>query len=137
MLRIFILVLIILLSLPLKAEWEFVSQNIYGSKTFVNFDKIKRGYIRKNYVYYISLVNYSQSSPYRETLDKMGMNSSLQELNIDCSSMSLRMLSMNYYSEFFAKGKQTKVPKIPKGWIKPPSDSYGYNSMTKICNFDK
>tara|TARA_X000000368_G_C22582554_1_gene515755 strand:- start:103 stop:516 length:414 start_codon:yes stop_codon:yes gene_type:complete len=137
MLKIYITIFIFLFSLPIKAEWQFISQNTYGSKTFVDFDKIKRGFVRKDYVYYLNLVNYSQSSPYREMLDKIGMNSSVQELNVDCKSMSLRMLSMNYYSEFYAKGRKTKVPKVSKVWLKPPLDSYGYNSMTKICNFDK
>jgi hypothetical protein len=132
--KLIFIIAFLLVSSPLKADWEFLVSNIHGTNVYIDEERIERGLIRKNYIYYWILTNYGNADPFKKKW-KGPINSSLSKYVIDCKTNSFRFLEFIYFSENFAKGKKNNVSGIPSEWRNSDSVSIEESNLLKIiCN---
>ena len=137
MYKFLIILLICIISLPLKADWELLAVNAYETKVYIDNEKIKRGLIRRDNVTYWVMTNYGKNDPFRNMNWKNPINSSLSEYKVDCKKKSFRFSQFIYFELSNAKGKKHKVSGIPDEWRSSNSIQKEEQELLRIvCNFN-
>ena len=106
------------------AEWEKVSENVYGT-TYVDFERIRK---HDGYVYFWYLIDYVKPNEY----------GNLSDINItqgDCKVFRLKFLS--YFPHKEPMGRDPVPPEEPperyKDWFYPPPDSIVEGLLKIVC----
>ena len=112
-------------STSLYAEWEFVSESIFGDKFYVDITNIREV---DGSIYFWRLLNYNEN--YTDA------KSSKVYLEGDCKKFGMKRLNQIYYSKQNGDGDVLQIITEPSNNFQYPApESSDHNILKFVCNF--
>lgn len=123
----YLLVLMMLVNLPVMANWELVSENENGQTFFVDFQTLRK---EGNRVKFWRLLNYSKP------LNIKGLNilSIRSRTEVDCKEETSRILTLTAHSQQYASGSELWTEDEPDNkWIYAVPNSSFWTIFQQVC----
>ncbi len=119
------LTLLLMFSSPSYAEWTKVTENEYGSTTYVDFDRIRKV---DGFVYYWALGDLPKP-------DSWGNFSYKWYYQGDCKLFRNKMLRISYHTQPMGEGTPSQTDNTPdEEWSYPSPNSASETVLNAVCN---
>ena len=123
--KLLILLFSILISFNSYGEWTEISENVNGTKYYIDYETIKKN---NEYLYYWQLDDYLEPLS-----DADGPRfSSILMYKVDCDSLSYKRLTATFYSGQMGKGT-SKTISGDDDWKNTQSGSAGSFIRNELC----
>jgi hypothetical protein len=125
----YLLVLLLLVNFPARANWELVAENNNGDTFFVDFQTLLKQGSR---VKFWRLLNYSKPT------DMSGLNvlSLRGRIEIDCNEQTSRILTATAHSQNYAKGSELwalSSDELDGKWTHTVPNSTMWIILQRVC----
>ncbi len=117
-----LLLLLLLVSLPVKAEWRLFAENNSSTKWYVDLATIKRGSLPRAWF----LLDYPAPTP-------SGTHSIKMLYQANCAEGRLREMSMHIYREPFGNGNPSSISNQFGEWEYPPPGTVVADMFFILC----
>jgi len=126
-LTISVLLFCILSITPSFANWDWLSENMFGDTYSVDFDRIKK---RDEFVYFKRLDDYLKQT-------ETGDWSAIINIQADCILFRQKLLNGTFFKKPMGKGPGDIIsPKNPE-WIYPTQNSPNEIILKEVCEYAK
>ncbi len=93
-------------------EWEFIAENVFGSKYYYDKDRVRK---RGKYLYFWDLIDFIKQTKGYFSLTKYN--------EIDCSILRYKVLKVHFYNNSMGEGEKTGELTPRDEWYYPQPES--------------